>query len=641
MARSKSMKFGVEGKVGRAPRATASDTENRQKGNSAVGADVAGKRGNRGKNPDSSGQPGRQDAVVREEKRQKRRRSASSVLTKPADAGPTAGIVQKRIDLSSVEVWQINTTSGLPAFEFRVDGKGFVFRAKDIVESKLPLYARLADCRVVLLDPVSKATVTNLMLGAPLREDRIGVELPGPIAGGAAWAYGNGEILGPEKTKYIPVFSPEASFAKRGNFKTYIAMVSNIVAGQAIPTFLFFFALAPILQGAAAKAELYVENQIIDLCGETSKYKSTLACHLMGSVWGGSDRKTGFGYSWNGTPAGIEDLCPAYSGSLLIIDDVSAAGATASARGELVQGVIHRVSSGAPKLRHNEEKGAVFKLLAVSTSNEPLETLIQSARSFEDATRVRLLSLYCPDRPLGYFDKIPEGYGDLETATSALRKICSENYGHLARRLISKVTRWNTEKDGALSDFVGKYMRKFIAAVQGKNGPLAPDEMRRVKVFALAYATAMVAMKTGALSFADFKNPGTLILAAYRLQADRSRRLAHHPAIDAFLRDNTKKISVLGTEKPRLSDKAFSRIDGFIKEQPQKPLVLYVPTNKIDALGLTRGELQAMLKRGDLEANEGLRSKKMLRLNEGGKEVAERFYAFPILQVPDHLKVGR
>lgn len=380
------------------------------------------------------------------------------------------------------------------------------------------------------------------------------------------YAYGNGTIIAADQAPgCVSAFPPSDKFQQRGDADVFTAQLAKIVSGQAIPLLVLFFGLAPILLRFCRLAGFMVENAILELTGKTTSNKSTLTVLMAGSLWGGASRsKLGFADSWNTTANRIEELALIHNDALLILDEATVAEKSSKDRGAALLAVIHRINQGRTRGRMGGDVDD-FQVLILSTSNEPLVSILHDTPDVVGGATVRAITISCPSRETGLFDTLPKGYSSLEVAMNDLRLICSQNYGHVAPRLIQAVVNWSARDRDALVDYVRKRMEHFLRAVGVDPATATGLELRRAKVFALVYATAKVAFKLNVLEkdqFGDVKAP---LVRAWHDHGALRRAPIDDKELAAFLSDNSKTIvNITATGKTDLNDGAFSEVDAFL-----------------------------------------------------------------------------
>ena len=450
------------------------------------------------------------------------------------------------------------------------------------------------------------------------------------------YAYGNGTIIAADEAPgCVAAFPRSDKFQQRGDADVFTDELAKIVSGQAIPLLVLFFGLAPILLRFCKAAGLMVENAILELTGKTTSNKSTLTVLMAGSLWGGASRsKLGFAHSWNTTANRIEELALIHNDALLILDEATAADKSSKDRGAALLEVAHRISLGRTRGRMGggEED---FQLLALSTSNEPLQSILHGSAAVAGAATVRTITISCPSRETGVFDTLPTGYSSLEAAMNALRLICSQNYGHVAPRLIQAVVNWSARDRDALVDYVRRRMEHFLRAVGVDPATATGLELRRAKVFALAYATAKVAFKLNVLGkdqFGDVKAP---LVRAWHDHGALRRAPIDDAELAAFLSNTSKNIvDITATGKTDLNDGAFSEVDAFLYRERGGDLLMLMDRDSLSRnLGYAKARLCGLKARGILKTNEKDKLTVKICVRTGGNSQA--FYAFKLLDMPE------
>lgn len=450
------------------------------------------------------------------------------------------------------------------------------------------------------------------------------------------YAYGNGTIIAADQAPgCVSAFPPSDKFQQRGDADVFTAQLAKIVSGQAIPLLVLFFGLAPILLRFCRLAGFMVENAILELTGKTTSNKSTLTVLMAGSLWGGASRsKLGFADSWNTTANRIEELALIHNDALLILDEATVAEKSSKDRGAALLAVIHRINQGRTRGRMGGDVDD-FQVLILSTSNEPLVSILHDTPDVVGGATVRAITISCPSRETGLFDTLPKGYSSLEVAMNDLRLICSQNYGHVAPRLIQAVVNWSARDRDALVDYVRKRMEHFLRAVGVDPATATGLELRRAKVFALVYATAKVAFKLNVLEkdqFGDVKAP---LVRAWHDHGALRRAPIDDKELAAFLSDNSKTIvNITATGKTDLNDGAFSEVDAFLYRERGGDLLMLMDRDSLSRnLGFAKARLCGLKARGILKTNEKDKLTVKICVRTGGNNQA--FYAFRLRDMPE------
>jgi len=546
--------------------------------------------------------------------------------------------------LHGLRVSRIRTDSETEAYLFEAGEKKMAISSEQMLMDRRTAICRVQEGLGVNLVPsTARKTLEKRIEEAEPSLDVLAVTRPGFDTRKEYsdrpqfYAYGNGTIIAADEAPAcVSALPPSDKFQQRGDADVFTAELAKIVSGQAIPLLVLFFGLAPILLRFCRRAGFMVENAILELTGKTTSNKSTLTVLMAGSLWGGASRsKLGFADSWNTTANRIEELALIHNDALLILDEATVAEKSSKDRGAALLAVIHRINQGRTRGRMGSDVGD-FQVLILSTSNEPLVSILHDSANVVGGATVRAITISCPSRETGLFDTLPKGYSSLEAAMNALRLICSQNYGHVAPRLIQAVVNWSARDPDALVDYVHKRMDYFLRAVGADPATAAALELRRAKIFALAYATAKVAFKLNVLDkdqFGDIKAP---LMRAWRDHGVLDGGPIDDANLAAFLADKTKNIAdITATGKTDLNDGAFSKVDAFFYRERGGNLLMLMSRESLSRnLGFSKTQLSSLKARGILKTNEKDKLTVKICVRTGG--VSQAFYAFRLRDMPEY-----
>lgn len=455
------------------------------------------------------------------------------------------------------------------------------------------------------------------------------------------FVYGDGSVISPLRDlAVLPLIVDNGRFQKAGNQRTYEKRVSAIIRNQPIPVTLFFFALTQIIKPFVADTRYKAENMMFELVGPTTTYKSALACTVAGSIWGKAHSNDRYARDWNMTDQKIEELFAAFNDHLLILDEATLAGTSEKARAEKVLNTVHRLSSGQGRARTGAEPDG-HSLGMISTSNQPIRSILPASEEVQRALEVRLISFELTGDNSSFFTRKPSGFPSIKEAMDEIFDVTRENYGLLARRLIHRVLlRVQRDKEGlirlieqAMSDFITK------ADYKARDAHRAP--YRRIQPFALAYAAATVAFETGTLMRQRWGNVLRNIFRAWADHGSLEQPCKVHASLVSFMRDSANIfVDVREGKKPMLSDKNFARVAGFIRQAKDKSLCLAVPKHAKAKLGMPLAVMKQLKISGVLRSGQNLQTKLCLRRTRDG-EVRDVFYNFQLEEMPKDINLRR
>ncbi len=571
-------------------------------------------------------------------------RGGSNVVDAESQKKPNAPKVENN-QIKKLKVYLAEADDGSEVTVVRHRGKALVLTIDKLYDNRKEIYKSIHQMGVPMMKKEAKEGFQQLLDLAQKRSDMIVATKGGydrrnnPRKCPHYFAYPDGKILArPSAPRVYSTLAPSRSFSSAGTFSDYEAGVSSVLKDQAAPLLIFFIGLSPILQRFTKDAGFFVENVILEMIGPTSTYKSTFTNLIAGSIWGGDpSSKLGYARSWNATANKIEEFCKEYNNSLLVLDEATLAGTTPSERGAAILNVLHRLSSGETKGRMGQQEMQRFELIALSNSNEPLLSLIKESSNVEAAGEVRLIAIECPTRKTGYFDSVPHGHGSVEAAMRGLRKVCNENYGLLAKKMIKAVLRLSERDHDELIKAIGDSMLLFLMRCGVHPESADQKVLRRAKPFALAYATAEVAFKAGVLQKELWGNVRRTLIRAWKKYGRRGGAPDGNESIAAFLANpHAVVIDVSQGQKPEITDDEFIRLDAFIYVDRQKTVYLAMTRRSMTKnLALSKAALKKMKKRGFLKGGSNLQSKTRLR-TVNGVEKYEKLYLFVLAHPPEN-----
>lgn len=546
--------------------------------------------------------------------------------------------------LEGLTVDLIPVDEGGEAFLFSYGGERLAIPIEQFITGRQVALVSISRLGVHVINRRALNIFDNLLEAAARREDVIAVtrlgydRRHGHEVRPQYYAYGDGTIYRNGKAPdCIACFPAQRNFSQSGHKKVQEKAIASVIHDQAAPLLVFFVGLAAVLQPYARAAGMMVENVIVEMIGPTSTYKSNLTTLVAGSIWGGNrNTKLSYAHGWNATANRLEELCALHNNSLIVLDEATMAAPNAKARGEVILNVTHRLSSGQTKGRFGEDT-VNFELLALSNSNESLLSILSESSEVERASEVRLIAIKCPSRKTGYFDSIPDGYHSIEAAMSDLRSACAVNFGHIARELICEILNWSERDHEGLIARINVHMRDFLSRARVDPGIAANDDLRRAKVFALAYAVSKLAFETGVLRKKLWGNTRKPLLRAWRKYGQRHRSYTVDEQLGAFLANSRKRlVDVTDGSKPEISDKQLREIDGFIyRGRGDELLLCMTPRAMKTEFAFHRARLNALKKQRVLRCNKKL--KKMVRVRSINRVAKlEAFYAFKIETKPPH-----
>ena len=435
----------------------------------------------------------------------------------------------------------------------------------------------------------------------------------GPGWHGSLFAYGDGTVYEPEggNAEYINALNPQPKFQKAGSLSKYWKELTPIIKDQELLLFAFGTAfLAPLLD-VVSSTSMAIQNPIFDWCGESTTGKSLVAIHLAGSVFGGHTRETGFGETWYATVGGIELSMYGHNGFLLGLDEANLASQRETERADLIALSVFVLANGGMKnTKLTEQTTVSSRLVANSTSNEPLRSIMSSAKERADATEVRIITIQIPkSRPYGVFSAIPDGFESAAEVADKLKEVVRTNFGHAGRAYIQALVNARAESELKLLDDIKENFDTFLTRIDSSG--LDRKVRRRAAPFALAYAGARLARKLGVLPTKDevgdllvaYKKVWRMVETANAVSSTGSSQDAKQVLCDYF---ENQKSSFLKADEPIEMKKAkYDVTKGFLRKGKSGRKELIIPKAIFSQFGFQSKQINRLANSGVLVCEEG------------------------------------
>ncbi|KQQ38294.1 hypothetical protein ASG19_04355 [Rhizobium sp. Leaf306] len=553
---------------------------------------------------------------------------------------PSVRDVPSRASVSDLKVKLLNGDDGAIYYQFVADGQHVILPAPEVIGSLPRVYAELTKIRVLASSASDKQEIKEKIdtpdTDTTVVATRYGYEdAPRP----AYFVYGDGSVLrASTQTQIVPRVVSRSSSGRAGILKSYEAGLSAVLRDQAVPLTVFFFGLSQIIKPFARAAGFNAENIVLELVGESTKFKSALTCGLAASAWGSADPRDGYSLTWNITKQKIEELFTNYDHQLLILDEVTLAGENPKERGEAVGKVVHRLSSGVGRgVTGKTATGHSLNML--STSNEPLRSILPASQDVHAALGVRLISFEVPSRETFYFDRIPEGFASVGEAMDAAFGVVQQHHGLLARHLIQRVLVQVNDRYEHFLGHISKAVRKFMKRIGLGNADMATLPYRRAQPFALTYATAVIAFKTGTLKKKLWGGILKTILRAWNEHASAGAGDDGDARFNSYMNDSSNLfVDGRGKEKPVIRNTVFAGMAGIFYLSKDKELLLAVPTAAASKLGYPKAVLKQLKKDGILKAGTKTLQRKLFLRRVGKAESRDTFYVFKIAGISSQVR---
>lgn len=421
--------------------------------------------------------------------------------------------------------------------------------------------------------------------------------------------------------------SPHQGWSQSGTLKAWRQKVAAPLAGHPVPMTIVMAALTPPLLDVARQWT----NFGLEIVGEGGMGKSSLL-RLAASAWGApSDTGAGqYTHNWNTTVAGVESLTRQHADGLLILDEFGAfaAEASQSQRKNAFQGLVFQVSLGGSRARFRDPAGPAMRLLYLSSSNEPLATLLSGGRAASIAAAADRLLTLPADAGQGYgvFSSLPSGIPDAATLMQRLLDAADASHGRAIRRFVVQLVAARATDEEALKRRIRRRIKDFVAQskVDRNSGSLS----RTAEAFGLIYAAGRFAKDFGVLPTSWKCMSATL--KAYELY--RATRPAAEADPEAQIKAYAASPGIIDLDQqrlPSLSDDEFNRTAGFLRTSRGHRELMIPPHAAASGLHNHRPLLRSLRDTGVTVCDTGsLTTKRQVRLNK----ISDRVH---VIRLPD------
>ncbi len=546
-----------------------------------------------------------------------------------------------RVPISELRITLLKGDSGHLYYLVAARDNYRILPAEDVTASHSKVMSVLSGIGILATDKAEKAAVWE-KIHNPVEDPesvvatRRGFEQR-PIP--RYFHYGNGDVItcAPSLRVYSLTNNP-GGFDRIGKLRVYEKAVSSVLRNQAIPLTVFFVGLSEALKPFLAAAGYNDENMMVDLVGRSTSYKTALTSGVAGSIWGRPHRQNGYARRWSMTEQKIEDYFRDFNNHLLILDEATLAHRDLKRRGEVISDVVFRMSSGMGRARTGES-AASHSLTVLSSSNDPMKTILASSPEGQEALGVRLISFSMPERDTRFFDTVPDGFKSVAEAMTEVIAVIQSNHGLLARRFIRNILQRVNGDYPAFLNLLKEAMEEFLKAGGFGACDAGEIEYRRAQPLALAYATAVIAFDTGTLRGNRWGNVRKTVLRAWFRYGCTQVIKQGDPRFNEYMEDPANVfVDLRDGGKPELSDDALAGIAGFIRYRKDRTLSIAVTKTAVKGrLGYSPALLKQLQRQGVLLAKKEQRMKLALRLVHG-REKRDAFYVFALRGVPDRIK---
>ncbi|MFA7263012.1 MAG: DUF927 domain-containing protein [Caulobacter sp.] len=376
------------------------------------------------------------------------------------------------------------------------------------------------------------------------------------------FALGDGSILAPKgENPHCVAFHPDhAKWGFRGTLEGWRTAVAAPLAKQPLPAFAIMLAFAPPLLNILPRRT----NFGVEFVGLKGLGKSTLQ-QLVSSVWAGpgtsSDAK--FWETWLATAEGLETVGERHRDCLLVLDEATLfeGAATKAARAKAVQNIVFRLGEGAGKARFGGERPEVSQLIYLSSSNEPIASVLGGGHGASaDAAEDRLLTLPADaGSGFGVYSTLPDGVVSGSAFASQLTHAVDGQYGTAIRAFLAKLVQRRSDDQEGLTKELEGHMAHFR-----KRAQIDPNDGSMVRVansFGVAYAAGRLAKGWGILP-KNWRCADTALTCFQRHLAAKTMRSGNvTDRLTAYAKLPGVR-DVRGASKPTLSDAELKATPG-------------------------------------------------------------------------------
>jgi hypothetical protein len=461
---------------------------------------------------------------------------SNSSNNKPIQRAPSQSFVRRYSPVSRVEVKGATAPSGRPWVSIKAGQKCAWVELADFAGSNAAREKLKASGMIMFKEQWERCV--NQVQRVTVFPSRPLIERPG--WSGQHFALVDGQVFSPEDSR-----SPVVLFEKRhlkcvggGSLKAWKDGLADIVADQHLVCFALMVGfVAPLLE----LTDRY-SNFGFELAGIKGKGKSTLQ-QLVASIAGAAVDPHGRNY-WitaNITANALEELMIEHSGMPMVIEETNlfAAGEKDKTRASKFDEMVFRLADGSTKGRWGGPKQERFRFIYLTSTNEPLESILSGHRPAVSAAAAdRLLTLpVTAARPYGIFDTLTKGFDDSGAMAKQITEVIGSNFGVAMPAFLRGLVNARAHDDAGLRAKIKTYVAEFRkrAGIDLNAG----TEVRVADAFGLVYAAGRLAKAYGALPVSISCGPAAL--ACYQMNRAASTggasmvsallALATHPAV--------------------------------------------------------------------------------------------------------------
>lgn len=258
-------------------------------------------------------------------------------------------------------------------------------------------------------------------------------------------------------------------------------------------------------------------------------------------------------------------------------------GANSREQGQLLHKAVFRIAASGGRRRW-DGNGPVHttRVALLSTSNEPLRSLIQTSRSVAAAINSRVVTIPIDEgREFGAFDSLPGACADIKEASKRLRLACSKNYGRAGRHFVKKLVRAAFTDEAALVSKIERYTAEFIEALDRHERMNGSSERVR-QAFAITYAAGRLARQWKLIPHKWGSLKVNLQDVYATVQGKLDNKQAGQSALKTirdYVRRNKDDLIHMETLPRPLKYKRFKQSAGFLLEREGRRDVL-IPTER-------------------------------------------------------------
>lgn len=351
---------------------------------------------------------------------------------------------------------------------------------------------------------------------------------------GQVFALPDGTVAAAEGASTVPIMfqARPGKTHREGTLSAWKNAIAEL-EGQRVVTFCIMLPfLAPLLRFTDR-----LENFGFELVGPPASGKTTAQLGASSAMGGIIDAMGGrYWTTMDQTLNALANVMESHADMLIVMDEANllAGGQLPSKQRAELQGLAFKLSSGTTKGRYAGAEQKSWRLVYLTSSNEPLRKLLDTSGGAL-AARDRLMTLDITGRPFGVFDSVPDRHASASAFANHLKARWAEQHGTAFPAFIKKLVTAVGKDEGAVRTQIKAWVTEFQR--RAKIDPNKGSEARVSEAFGLVYAAGKLAQAYGVLPKALRCGPAAL--ACYRMHSraqlsfmplhDRLNALLKHP----------------------------------------------------------------------------------------------------------------